>query len=93
LIEWIESNYPFLKRHPWVAGAVVVAVAVALLIAWLVTAWRLGKWYYGRVIDALETENAWLHKRVDYLERSLPVRPKGNKAKPTAKSRRRKGRE
>jgi hypothetical protein len=71
LVEWLEREYPFLVNHPWLASVVSLGAAILAVAAWLTTAWRLGKWYYVREIQALRAENAWLRIKAEHYREQL----------------------
>jgi len=71
IAELLETEFSVLVEHPWLASIAVFIAGVLLVAAWLMTAWRLGKWYYGRELSALRSENEWLRRREQVLQRRV----------------------
>jgi hypothetical protein len=82
LAELLEREFPVLLSRPWLFALALVLFVVILVAGWLVTAWRLGKWYYSREIAALRAGNTWLQRQVrfflgkaEFLERTRAGSP------------------
>lgn len=65
IARFVVEHWTLIGRSPWLIGIVAAVAVVATVALWLVTAWRLGHWYYARQIENLKSEIRSLERQLE----------------------------